>query len=80
MAELTTPQPARHPAPTVKASKLAYLLFKRPDLEKAERFLNDFGLHTVSRSARVLYLRGAGTEPFCYRVIEGEKARFVGLG
>lgn len=80
MAELTTPQPARHPAPTVKASKLAYLLFERPDLDKAERFLNDFGLHTVSRSDQVLYLRGAGTEPFCYGVIKGEKARFVGLG
>lgn len=80
MAELTTPQPARHPAPTVKARKLAYLLFERPDLEKAERFLNDFGLHTVSRSAEALYLRGTGPEPFCYRVIKGDDAGFIGIG
>ncbi len=73
MAKLTTPQPARHSAPTVKARKLAYLLFERPDLKKAERFLNDFGLHTVSRSAEALYLRGTGPEPFCYRVAKGTR-------
>lgn len=80
MAELTIPQPARHPDPTVRAQALAYLLFERPDLEKAEQFLNDFGLQTVSCSPQALYLRGAGPEPFCYRVQRAEKPRFIGFG
>lgn len=80
MAELTTPQPARHPDPTVRAQALAYLLFERPDLDKAEQFLNDFGLQTALRSPNTLYLRGAGPEPFCYRVQRAEKPRFVGFG
>ncbi|MFM0513179.1 glyoxalase, partial [Paraburkholderia sp. RL17-373-BIF-A] len=36
--KLTTAQPARHPNPTTKASALGYLIFDRPDLEKAEQF------------------------------------------
>ena len=80
MVELTTPQPARHPAPTAKAQKLAYLRFERPDLDKAERFLNDFGLRTASRSSQALYLRGTGAEPFCYQLTRADKARFVGIG
>ncbi|HEY9065935.1 MAG TPA: VOC family protein [Burkholderiaceae bacterium] len=77
---LTTAQPARHANPTVKAQGLAHLLFERPDLARAERFLNDFGLHTVSKTADVLYLRGADTSPYCYRVQRGPRARFVGMG
>lgn len=69
MTRLTTSQPARHPEPTVKAQKLAYLLFERPDLNKAEQFLNDFGLQTASRTPQALYLRGTDTEPFCYGVL-----------
>ena len=33
MPRLATPQPARHPAPTVKAQRLAHLIFERPDLD-----------------------------------------------
>lgn len=80
MTQLSTPQPARHPNPTVKAKKLAYLLFERPDLNKAEQFLNDFGLQTASRSPKATYLRGTGPEPFCYGLLKGEKARFAGFG
>jgi catechol 2,3-dioxygenase-like lactoylglutathione lyase family enzyme len=80
MTQLTTPQPARHPDPTVKAQKLAYLLFERPDLNKAEQFLNDFGLQTASRMRQALYLRGTSAEPFCYGVLRAEKPRFAGFG
>lgn len=78
--QLTTPQPARHPNPTAKAAALSYLIFNRPDLVKAEKFLNDFGLRTVSRSEDQLFLRGTGAEPFCYVVRRAPKARFVGFG
>jgi hypothetical protein len=78
--KLTTAQPARHPHPTAKATALAYLIFDRPDLEQAERFLNDFGLQTVSRSEALLLLRGTGASHYCYVVRKASKARFVGFG
>ncbi|TCK84029.1 VOC family protein [Paraburkholderia sp. BL9I2N2] len=78
--KLTTPQPVRHPRPTTKASALAYLIFDRPDLARAEQFLNDFGLRTVSRDSEQLFLRGTSAAPFCYVVRRAAKARFVGLG
>ncbi|WP_184246132.1 VOC family protein [Paraburkholderia atlantica] len=78
--KLTTAQPARHPNPTAKATALAYLVFERPDLEQAERFLNDFGLQTVSRDEALLLLRGTDAAHFCYVVRRAAKARFVGFG
>ncbi|MHB9841765.1 VOC family protein [Paraburkholderia terrae] len=78
--KLTTPQPARHPKPTTKASALAYLIFDRPDLAKAEHFLNDFGLQTVSRGEALVLLRGTGASHFCYVVRKAPKSRFVGFG
>ena len=78
--KLTTAQPARHPQPTTKALALAYLMFDRPDLERAERFLNDFGLVTVQRDEATLLLRGTGPAPFCYVVRKAPKAAFAGFG
>ena len=77
---LATAQPARHPQPTVKAKALAHLIFERPDLDLAERFLIDFGLRPVQREPETLYLRGTGPAPYCYRVQRAERARFAGFG
>ncbi len=77
---LATAQPARHPEPTVKAQALAHLIFERPDLDQAERFLGDFGLRLARRDTGCLYLRGTGTAAYCYRVGRADKARFVGFG
>lgn len=77
---LATAQPARHPEPTVKAQALAHLIFERPDLDQAERFLSDFGLRLARRDADCLYLRGTGPAAYCYRVVRSDKARFVGFG
>ncbi len=79
MSQLTTPQPQRCASPTVKAQQLAYLIFERPDLAQAERFLCDFGLSVAHRSPDTLYLRAADTSPYCYRIHLADKARFVGL-
>lgn len=54
MTTLLTAQPARHPNPIAKATSLANLIFERPDLDQAERFLLDFGLCTVRRSDDML--------------------------
>lgn len=77
---LASAQPARHPEPTARARSLAYLLFERPDLALAERFLNDFGLVTVHRDDEELLLRAAGPEPWCYGVRRGPAARFLAAG
>lgn len=80
MMQLSTPQPARHAAPTVKAQSLAYLIFVRPDLAQAERFLVDFGLRLVLRTPDCLYLRAADEAPVCYRIELGDRPAFRGFG
>ncbi|MEH8015759.1 VOC family protein [Rheinheimera muenzenbergensis] len=80
MLQLKTEQPQRHPEPTVKATKLAYLAFELPDLEQAEQFLTDFGLIRVQRDEHFLYLRSTDAAPFCYRVAPAEKPKFSGFG
>lgn len=78
--KLSTPQPARNPGPTAKASGLAYLIFERPSLGDATRYLTDFGLRFVSRRRNLIFFRGADTSPLCYVVRRGPAPRFVGLG
>ena len=75
---LTTPQPSRHPSPTTKATTLGYLIFERPDLDLAEKYLTDFGLRVVSRDADRLFLRGTGEAPYCYVAVRAEQPRFAG--
>ena len=77
---LTTKQPARDPHPTTKATALAYLLFERPNLDLAARFLMDFGFRLALRQPDLLFMRGVGAAPYCYVVQHGPQARFVGLG
>jgi len=80
MPTLDLPYPAQHPAPTVKATALAYLMFERPDLDRALQFLQDFGLELVTRSEGMLFMRAAGREAYCYVVQRGPEARFLGAG
>lgn len=77
--ELSTPQPSRHPSPTVRARGLAYLVFERPDLDLAARFLREFGLVEVSRDEGSFTLRGAGSAPLCYHVRRGPNPAFAGF-
>lgn len=80
MPRLATPQPARHPKPTVKAQDLTHLIFQRPDLNEAARFLTDFGLSVSQQDADTLYLRATAPTAYCYRVHRAEHARFIGFG
>ena len=77
---LRTPQPSRHPSPTARASSLAHLVFERPNLTRAEGFLNDFGLLSSEPRHDVLYLRGTAPTPYCYRIHRGNVPRFLGMG
>lgn len=78
--QLRTHEPSRHAEPTAKASALTHLIFERPDLERAERFLTDFGLLLAKRTHDVLYLRGTASSPYCYRVHRAPNPRFLGAG
>jgi len=80
MPNLSTPQPSRHLTSTVYAQSLAYLKFERPDLAEAERFLVDFGLAVAFRSEDEIYFRSTDRDPYCYHVVRGEQARFIGFG
>ncbi len=77
---LSTPQPARCPNPTVRASALAYVTFDRPDLTKAEEYLVDFGLRRAFSDGDLLLMRGAAPSPYCYVVRKARAPRFVGFG
>ena len=70
----------RSASPLVKADALLYAHFERPDLEKAEAYLLDFGLVPVSKSKREVFFRGTGSNPYIYRATLGPKARFLGIG
>lgn len=79
MPQLLTPQPARHPRPTVKAQALAYLVFDRPDLDRSVDFLTDFGLQVAARQDGLVFLRGTGPAPYCYVVRQAARPGFAGL-
>ncbi|MBE8590938.1 VOC family protein [Pseudomonas sp. MAFF 301449] len=78
--QLATLHPTRYPSPTVKAQGLTHLIFERPDLEKAARFLTDFGMTVAKQSSDTVYVRAVAPTPYCYRVQFSERARFLGFG
>ena len=67
-------------APVVKAHELLLAHFERPDLDRAESYLRDFGLVRAERTKSELFMRGAGPRPYIYRVTRGPRARFLELG
>ena len=54
--------PGEHPGrsgnPLIKVAGLAWLEFEKPDLDRAERFLADFGFTVADRAPEMLLLRG----------------------
>lgn len=72
-------QPIVRPPALVKADSAAFILFEKPDLDRAEAFLKDFGLVRTERGDGALWMRGYGPEPFIYQARKGAKSRFVGF-
>ena len=64
--------------PLIKAAGLAWLEFEKPDLDRAERFLADFGFEVADRTPEVLLLRGRWAGPACLVVRRGRTSRFAG--
>jgi 3-(3-hydroxy-phenyl)propionate hydroxylase len=73
------PQLARTQAPIAKAQDLAFVMFERPDLDLAERFLIDFGFTCMERTANRLVMRAAHDVGPAYVAIKGAKPKFLGL-
>ena len=58
--------------PVVKVSDMAFVRFHAPDLDRAERFLLDFGIIRVERTSTSLYMRGTDEDPFIHVTHVGE--------
>ena len=75
-------RPGEHPGrsrnPLVKAVGLAWLEFEKPDLDRAERFLTDFGFTVADRMPDTLVLRGRLAGMPCLAVRRGPRPRFAG--
>ena len=69
----------RSASPLVRAKELLYVHFERPDLDRAEAYLRDFGLIQASKTATELTMRGTGPRPCIYRATLGPSARFLGF-
>lgn len=68
----------RSAEPVIKVHDIAYLIFDRPDLEKTQSFLEDFGLTVSARTKEALFARGAGPAHHCYVARRNRRAGFVG--
>lgn len=72
VCRLTRPQALQ------KATQLAFLRFEKTDLDEAQRFWEDFGLITVSRTPDELVMRGTGSAPAVLWARKAQKSRYVG--
>ncbi|MDX1735596.1 MAG: hypothetical protein R3228_14580, partial [Halioglobus sp.] len=60
--------------PLIKVKRLAYVRVSAPDLDRAEKFLDEFGLKVASRQGDTIYLRGSDPLPPCYVLTRGASA------
>jgi Glyoxalase/Bleomycin resistance protein/Dioxygenase superfamily len=72
---MTTPE---QPTRKIQLVRIAHIYYTHTDLEKANKFLLDFGfVETEHRDDRIFY-KGYGTEPFIYCAIQGDSNSFTG--
>ncbi|KAF0963143.1 VOC family protein [Rhodococcus sp. T7] len=70
--------PGRAPNPVVKVQDLAWLEFRKPDLDRAEVFAHAFGFTTALRTAEQLQLRGTDAGAPCVIIRRGPRSSFAG--
>jgi catechol-2,3-dioxygenase len=70
----------RLPRPTslIRADKLLFLIFEKPNLSITANFLRDFGMIEVARTDDELIMRGAGSVPVIYMARRGQASKFIG--
>src|SRR5260221_3535339 len=62
-----------------RINDIAYVTYRCPDLDLAERFLGDFGMLRAARTDNALYLRGAGPRHHIYVARRAATAGFDGV-
>lgn len=62
----------------VSLVKIAHVYYEYCDLEKADVFLQDFGLTKVKCDGNRIFYRGTGREPFLYCAKKAEEDMFAG--
>ena len=63
-----------------RADALLYLHVARPDLDKATKFLTDFGLLFAARQGDTMHFRGVGENPVIYSVTRADRPALLSLG
>ncbi|MCV7229490.1 VOC family protein [Mycolicibacterium komossense] len=71
--------PGRSSNPVIKVQDLAWLMFQKPDLVRAEAFAQAFGFSTVLRNDTELHLRGTDPGTPCVLIRRGPDTRFRGM-
>jgi catechol 2,3-dioxygenase-like lactoylglutathione lyase family enzyme len=71
--------PGRSENPQIKVAGLAWLEFEKPDLDRAERFLTEFGFTVADRTPEMMLLRGRWAGAACLMVRPGSGSRFAGV-
>jgi catechol 2,3-dioxygenase-like lactoylglutathione lyase family enzyme len=64
--------------PVIKVQGLAWLEFRKPDLDRAETFAHAFGFAPSLRTRDELHLRGADAGSPCLIINKGARPEFVG--
>jgi hypothetical protein len=68
--------------PRVRLVRTAFVTYYHVDLDKAAKFLLDFGFEIAERrGAEAIFFQGYGPDPYCYvarRAVDGEGPRFGG--
>ncbi|KAF5537578.1 metapyrocatechase 2 [Fusarium mexicanum] len=64
----------------VQLSRIAHVYFEHPDLDKFDKFANDFGFVKEAQIGDSIYYRGYGIDPFVYVATKSKdgKQRFLG--
>ncbi|RHZ50595.1 uncharacterized protein CDV56_103787 [Aspergillus thermomutatus] len=62
----------------IRLVRLAHVYYTHQDLDKAARFLEDFGFQETGRVGKTIYYRGTSAEPFVYCAQQGDVDRFGG--
>ena len=63
-----------------RADALLYLHVARPDLNKATKFVTDFGLRPAGRQADTEHFRGVGENPVIYSVTRADRPVLLSVG
>lgn len=63
-----------------RADGLLYVHLARPDLDKATKFLTEFGLIPATREETTLHFRGVGENPVIYSVTLAARPALIGIG